>query len=237
MREIAVLLILFYCLTFCGVKKFVKQQLQPLKHKQDSCVAINYKQLDTIAFDFKNIDKSELEDIFFSAVGKSLRKKDTVYRSKLLTYFGEITTNYFTKKKYKPQRKYKISSILRRALPYLNANFGILYYESFSIPISNYGAKPMYDKDDNRSPFNLYISTFLDKKKVLPLINQKEFRDKILKEFQKIDFIASNKMKSFNYIGFSYKLMKNRKTRIPSIRFFVYFGAKRLKIVEEKFGK
>ena len=43
-------------------------------------------------------------------------------------------------------------------------------------------------------------------------------------------------MSTYSFIAFDYKLEQKNKSDIPKIRFFVYFGGKRLKMIKEKMG-
>lgn len=220
----------------CRIKKHVVKKLVEIKNQQDIYNNLPSGDADTSTLDASNITDEYLDKIFYHAVRKSLRRKDTVYNSELLNNFGKITAKYFNKRKFKWTKFKKINHVYGRALPYFNTNFGILFQHSFTISVSPFRGAPYFDANDSRSVLNLYIGSKDDKakSKPIPLFKEKQFSELIQKELQKIDFIRENTISSFSYVGYSYKIEQKKKSDIPKIRFFVYFGGKRLKMLEEK---
>lgn len=220
----------------CSVKKHVSKKLIEIKDRKDIYNDIPAVDVDTSTVDFSNLTDAYLDKIFYYAVRKSLRRRDTIYTSQLLTNFGKITSGYFGKRKFEEIKYDKINRVYSRALPYFNTHFGMLYKHSFSLSVSPFRGAPYFDENDSRSVFNLYVGSKEEKNKSkpIPLFNEKQFSELIQKELAKIDFIRENTISSFSYVGYSYKIEQVKKGDIPKIRFFVYFGGKRLKMLEEK---
>ncbi len=205
-------------------------------NRQDFYSEIKASPLDSNEINIKSNFDVQLENVFFNSLVNAKKKKDTLYSSKILHDFAVITENYFYHKKFRWNRFWKIKRFFERALPYFNTNFGLINAYSVQIPISKFKGKCHFNEKDSRSSIHLF---FRKNEQEFPvaLYNEIEFSELIKKELLKIDFIRDNKLSSFSNISYSYKIEQRNKNEIPKIRIYVFFGGKRLKLVEQKLKK
>lgn len=232
-RKIILVLIFLPGMLF-SQKKYLRERLIPLRKMHDVYSILCYQKADTASLDLITLDSAKISCLFHAAVEKSIRKKDSIRESRILSAFSIVSRDYFSKRKFRANKWFQAQRHFGRSLPYMNVKFGILESASFTVKCSKSGGY-YYDEKDPRSPYHLFTGSkdLPEKSKPILILSEKEFQEVLMKELGKLDFIRKNQMRSFSYIGFSYYL-ENKKDEIPRLRFFIFFGGKRLKLVKEK---
>lgn len=236
MKILFIIISILFSFQSIGQRKFCVKRLTEIVNRQDFYSEIKASTLDSNEINIKSNFDVQLENVFFNSLVNAKKKKDTLYSSKILHDFALITQNYFHNKKFRWKKFWKIKRFFERALPYFNTNFGLINAYSIQLPISKFKGTSYYNEKDSRSSIHLFFRKNQQEFPV-PLYNEIEFSELIKKELLKIDFIRDNKFSSFSNISYSYKIEQSNKNEIPKIRFYVFFGGKRLKLVEQKLKK
>jgi len=245
---IRVLVIAIVVLPYFGTAqswKFKKEAAQVMGDK-DSSFAIESLEPSKGAYDFLLDSATALQPLFLSALyDESKNRPDTLQQSENLNRMASLATKYWRGSSYYASRKKwaRLNKYFRRASYLTQFSFGISKQVSFRVPLVDLvGRDFYYDPKGSAGGLNLYKGkrpkTKEERENQVPMENHST--EQIVELFLST---MNRKMRReldrgvYSHVGLSVELDKNSlyKTKIPTVRVVLVFGAKRFRTVSNKY--
>ena len=248
------LIICFVCLSSTlnvrgQSRSFLNKATEAVKVK-DAISEIEEISAEPESYEIISKGSGELELLFLSFLkNKSRSNPDELQKSSTLNTLADIATDAWKGSHYSSAKKWKkLSKHFRRAASVSTSPFNIMREVSFRIKlVDNHGRRFFYDKKGPEGELNLYSGTVRDKKKAEEEEGTEEltplsFHDetKLIKEFERQvkrkGLISDLRKGHFAYVGLSVELDERTlgRSRIPTARVVVLFGARRMRRVKVK---
>lgn len=196
-------------------------------------------------YEFLTEGVASLNAYFLSQLKENSRNRpDTLRKSENLSLLASLATKFWrSSSHYADKKKWgKLDKYFRRASNQTNFNFGIMKQVSFRVPLVKLiGRKFYYDPKGKDGGSNLYMGkrplTKEERENQIALGNYSMrelgdlFMDLIPRKIR-----AELDKGNIAYVGLNVELDKNsiNRTRIPTARVVVVFGAKRFRNVRQK---
>ncbi|MCR9172170.1 MAG: hypothetical protein NXI10_06745 [bacterium] len=244
MRIVFVILILSAGNASAQSWKFRKEALQVME-PEDSVFHIDTLSPAESAYDFLADSATALHSLFLTALYEESRNRpDTLMQSENLTRIADLATKYWRGSQYSDKKKWKkLDKYFRLAGNMTSFNFNLMEQVSFRVPLVDVmGNSFYYDPKGNAGGLNLYRGkspkTKEERENQVPL--RKYSQEELVEIFmRRMDKKMLNSLRKGNiaFVGLSLELDKNSlyRTKIPTVRVVVVFGAKRFRAVSNRY--
>ncbi len=244
---IRVLWLLFLMLSFNGVAqswRFRKEAMETMAPK-DSIYAIDTISAKHDSYDFVADSATALKQLFLSQLWELSRNKpDTLVESENLTLLANLATKYWKGSQYTDDKKWrKLNKYFRRASSLTVFNFNLMQQVSFRVPLVDHEKDAFYyDPKGSEGGLNLYKGkrpkTKEERENQIALRNysQQELVELFVDEIDR-KILSNLKKGNIGFAGISVELDKKTlyKTRIPTVRVVIVFGAKKFRNIPERY--
>lgn len=212
---------------------------------EDSVFRIDDRVPQNTPYDFVEDSATALKGLFLAELlDVSRNRPDTLMESENLTRIANLATKYWKGSHYSDKRKWrKLDKYFRLAGNMTSFNFNLMEQVSFRVPlVDNSGKSFYYDPKGNAGGLNLYQGkspkTKEERENQIALTNYTQ--EEIVGLFmQRVDrkMISNLKKGNISFVGLSLELDKNTmyRSKIPTVRVVLIFGAKRFRAVSNRY--
>lgn len=243
--RLTILLFLISGFTVSAQSWKFRKEAQEVMEPIDSVFVIDTVAADIGPYDFVADSAEALHQLFlYELLDISRNRPDTLTQSENLTRMATLATKYWKGSQYVDDKKWrKLNKYFRRASNLTSFNFNLMEQVSFRVPlVDDMGESFYYDAKGNADGLNLYTGkrpkTKEERESQIALTNysQEEITALFLRM---VDRKIVNNLKKGNiaFVGMSVELDKKTlyKTRIPTVRVVIVFGAKRFRLIPDRY--
>jgi len=224
--------------------KFRKEAYEVME-PDDSVFVINTKSPEDTPYDFLEDSAAVLRELFMAELlDVSRNRPDTLKESENLTRMANLATKYWKGSQYSDKRKWnKLDKYFRQAGNMTSFNFNLMEKVSFRVPLVDAQGKSFYyDPKGNAGGLNLYKGkspkTKEERENQIALSNFTQ-EELVAIFIQRIDrkMLSNLKKGNISFVGMSLELDENtlHRTKIPTVRVVLIFGAKRFRSVSNRY--
>lgn len=224
--------------------KFRKEAMESMP-PLDSVFTIDTVSASFESYEFEADSATGLRQVFLTKLWEVSRNKpDTLIESENLTRLANLATKYWKGSQYTDDKKWrKLNKYFKRASTLTVFKFNLMRQVSFRVPLVDTEKEAFYyDSKGNNGGLNLYKGkrpkTKEERESQEPLrqYSQQELLEIFIKRMDR-KILADLKKGNIGFVGLSVELDKNTmyKTRIPTVRVVVVFGAKKFRNVPDRY--